>query len=497
MWYLTDIQGDCCEVVDTEDYVVEYVTERGLKKIARQHAINGVDNDTLHVRSLYDIATVESTVAKIAGNVYCIKLYDKFDVLKTIKDEDKWKLYLHCSDEQSLFLYGLTVKSAVIKLPYGITDVYMYTDDTVIQVSGVRELIMPDTIRFLWDGYLFQSEDYVKQLGYVRLSANLVYIGSSNFASMPIKEIELPDSLQYISSFAFYECKKLRSVILPKNLVCIDVSAFNECSALESVDFSKVQNIECIGDGAFGVTGIKEIVLPEGLTSIAPKLFHKCYCLYRVVIPSTVLVIGCEAFHECVKLVDCVIPDRITSIDRNAFSMCSELTELTLPKSMLVLERAIWAKCSKLKKLNLPETVQEMSVMLVNECRSLTQIKYPKVENVDYLINAVRTHIFPDSSVYLPRTFYEFWGCKSLKVVSMGAAQYYAYKVCGCSKALYSNSVLKYEIRPDERYKDLTIVVKDLFADNAIRHTLIVPEGTEVDFSGYANVDSVSLIYRG
>jgi len=49
----------------------------------------------------------------------------------------------------------------------------------------------------------------------------------------------------------------------------------------------------------WGFTFLKELVLPEGLTSIGDKAFFGCAKLRSVTIPSSVTYIGHNAFEHC------------------------------------------------------------------------------------------------------------------------------------------------------------------------------------------------------
>jgi len=64
-----------------------------------------------------------------------------------------------------------------------------------------------------------------------------------------------------------------------------------------------------IGNGAFSYcTGLTNISIPEGVTSI-----------------------GNHAFYNCTKLTSIRIPENVTSIGEEAFSVCTSLTSITIP----------------------------------------------------------------------------------------------------------------------------------------------------------------------
>ena len=49
-------------------------------------------------------------------------------------------------------------------------------------------------------------------------------------------------------------------------------------------------------------------------------------------IPDSVTLIGGKAFHRCAGLTNVTIPDSVTSIGYGAFAGCSNLKSITIPK---------------------------------------------------------------------------------------------------------------------------------------------------------------------
>ena len=74
--------------------------------------------------------------------------------------------------------------------------------------------------------------------------------------------------------------------------------------------------------------GIKNISLPDGMTSIGGYAFSGCSALVQVTIPESVTSIGGSAFSNCSALTQVTIGNSVTSID-NAFYNCSKLRQVT------------------------------------------------------------------------------------------------------------------------------------------------------------------------
>ncbi len=62
-----------------------------------------------------------------------------------------------------------------------------------------------------------------------------------------------------------------------------------------------------------------EVVVPDGVTAIAPGAFKECMSLTGVVLPDSVVSIGRNAFASCYNLATVRLPKGITDIDSGAF----------------------------------------------------------------------------------------------------------------------------------------------------------------------------------
>ena len=76
-----------------------------------------------------------------------------------------------------------------------------------------------------------------------------------------------------------------------------------------------------MGDGAFrGCTGLRNLIVPEGMTEISNYLFQDCTELRTVLLPETVTTIGRYAFSGCKNLETMVIPAGVAEIGDEAFA---------------------------------------------------------------------------------------------------------------------------------------------------------------------------------
>ena len=97
-----------------------------------------------------------------------------------------------------------------------------------------------------------------------------------------VKSLYIPNGVESISSFAFYQCRSITSLIIPGSVKSIGSSAFEDCTGLSSIYLS--EGVESIGGSSFeGCIGISSLVLPSSLTSIALNAFKNCNNLNTIV----------------------------------------------------------------------------------------------------------------------------------------------------------------------------------------------------------------------
>ena len=170
---------------------------------------------------------------------------------------------------------------------------------------------------------------------YVFLSKS--YSFSSNIGNVfgnQVKEYILGQEVKSIGEYAFYYCSGLTSITIPQSVTSIGRAAFEGCSGLTSVHIS---NIKAWCDISFGggVTAnplwyahhlymngseVRDLVIPNSVTSIGNYVFGGCSGLTSVTIPNSVKSIGEVAFKGCSGLTSITIPNSVTSIGDHAFS---------------------------------------------------------------------------------------------------------------------------------------------------------------------------------
>ena len=128
--------------------------------------------------------------------------------------------------------------------------------------------------------------------------------------------VNIPEGTKTIANGAFMK-SNVREVNCPDSLEYIHDNAFYACTFLEKVNFGK--GLKQLGDSFRNASGV----------------FAYCYVLNDVVIPSSVEEIGNFAFFHCDELSNVTFNEGIRGIGLSSFSFCPKLTDVVLPASLI------------------------------------------------------------------------------------------------------------------------------------------------------------------
>ena len=128
---------------------------------------------------------------------------------------------------------------------------------------------------------------------------------------------------------------------------------------------------------------VKKIVVADGVTEIGAWAFGYFYNLKEVQLPETLTTIGTSAFYRAEKLESIVIPESVTTIKGGAFSYCYALKEVSIPVAVTTIESYTFYDCKKLTTANYAGTeLQWNSIKIKAGNTNLTNSYPPVVEEV-------------------------------------------------------------------------------------------------------------------
>ena len=168
-----------------------------------------------------------------------------------------------------------------------------------------------------------------------------------------------------IGNSAFYGFKSLKNIEIPDGITSIENYAFCQCWSITSL--SVPESVTSIGTGAFRFCGdLKEIKLPSNLTVLSNSLFgtdaNLEYITFgdaektdTVIIPETVQKMGNYVFMNCEKIKNIKLPSNLKSIGKTCFQGCISLTGLFIPQSVESIGGGIFADCDALQSVEIED----------------------------------------------------------------------------------------------------------------------------------------------
>ena len=277
------------------------------------------------------------------------------------------------------------------------------------------------------------------------------YSGSIEIpASVNYNEIEY--SVTSIGGDAFYSSSGLTSLTIPKSIKRIN-STFNNCSLLTAVyitDLDAWCNIQfCKSDPErsnplwyahhlfLNGEEIKDLIIPNSVTSIGYRTFSGCSSFTSVTIPNSVISIGDEAFENCSGLTSVTFSNGLTSIGKYAFQSCRGLTTLNIPNSVNFIGDFAFRSCNGLTSASIPNDLSTIGEGVFCGCSSLTSINIPNsltsiTNETFYGCSSLISFTIPNSVKGIGN--HAFYKCSNLTSVTIGSGvtniSEYAFSCC-------------------------------------------------------------------
>ncbi len=229
-----------------------------------------------------------------------------------------------------------------------------------------------------------------EEVTYMNRTRKVTSIDNKAFMSDRLISVSIPQSVTSIGSSAFWGCNHLSSVNIS------DIKSWCEISFYDFASNPLFYAHHLYLDGK----EIKDLIIPNSVTSIKDLAFEGCSGLTSVTFPNSMTSISYYTFEGCSGLTSVTIPNTITSIEEGAFYGCSSLTSVTLPNSVISIGENSFYDCSALTSVNISNSVTSIGKHAFYGCSSLTSVNIPN--SVTYINDGA------------------FGGCTSLSSVTIG-----------------------------------------------------------------------------
>ena len=258
----------------------------------------------------------------------------------------------------SIARYGFqdNTKITGLTIPEGVVSLNFYC---LRRMSNMKYVHFPSTLQYVAEGF---CKDNVSLDSLVFRCTNLKKIYNITCQGCTsVKYIHLPDSIEFLGNSAFSGLTALERVENTGNLKHLDGAVFKDTPNLQGIELPA--HMDSIGSMCFHTSGIQELIIPEGVRTVAQQLCVNATRLKHVKMPSHVNWFGPSAFQGCTSLETVEMPETVSNpkMSTGLFNGCANLTTINLPRNISIIPYAMFYGCAKLqlKDSDIPATVVE------------------------------------------------------------------------------------------------------------------------------------------
>lgn len=173
-------------------------------------------------------------------------------------------------------------------------------------------------------------------------------IGPYAFYNLPnLFCVKLPE-VTAIRQYAFAINSNLREINLPESLTTLAYNSFENCRSLPSIEIPG--GVKTIGSYAFsGCSALKTLTLNEGLIEIGKATFDGCK-ITDIRFPESLTTIGYYAFRGN-SFEEVNLPPNLNTIEGYAFLSCPNLNVVRLNPMLKNISNSAFSSCNALKKV--------------------------------------------------------------------------------------------------------------------------------------------------
>ena len=248
-------------------------------------------------------------------------------------------------------------KTDVFTIPVGVTTV----EDLAFEWGKCQKVVIPNTVTTLKDGAFWCCE----RLGEVHIPASVTTIEGGIFAKCKSLYNLTIDSLNenYVMIGGAIYSSNMDTLVshhLAKDDITVEckVIAPNAFAGTNSLRSVVLEGVETIQYGAFQMSKLMTITLPQTLKTIDEVALAGCHRISSLVIPNSVTKLGNNVFEGC-TFSSVVMSDSVKVIPYGAFMYCVNLNTYTGGASVERIEDYAFNNCERLTgEIVFPETLK-------------------------------------------------------------------------------------------------------------------------------------------
>ena len=337
------------------------------------------------------------------------------------------------------------------------------------------KVIIPASVKMIGK-YAFSSKTDLEELVFEEGSC-LKEIGPSAFSNCTgLKQIDLPESLEYIDTYAFNGCTKLTALHVPTHMKKIGANAFGYCAAMKNLTFAPDCELQVIDYEAFAGCPIEgDLVFPSEL--------RECRAGF-----SSQYITGADFSKTKLKLLGITEEDNTGTLIE--FGGCSQLKSLSLPATI---RRIGYLNIPAIEAFSIPEQVEYVYYLDVSAARFLYIPAGCEIENFSIGQNStvVCAHKEPACYSLIPAR-----NANTISTLYVPAGSYQAYKDFSrtIGRTTYKIQAQIVEMLP---YTEMNMTAKNgeaiILGQNDAQGVLEIPSKTVVDeYGSTINVTSIA-----
>ena len=378
-----------------------YINGKSLTNLVIPSSVDSIQAYAFAGLTMLDSITIPKSVKKIGE--YAFDKCTGLDQTRYTGDIASWCAidFANASANPVAYSSNLVVGDVLVQdlvIPSGVTRIGKYA----FAGCNLLSVTLPASIQYIGD-YAFQDCDWLTTtrfmgdiaawcaIDFANPTANPV-IQSTNLVldSTEVVDLVIPEGVQKISNYAFYNCTSIQSVSIPSSVREIGEATFSYCEQLGTIYWNAHTMTET-SPFAPVASQITSLTFGPDVDSVPAKLCYQMESLQQVTLPASITHIGAGAFSLCDQLQRtnylgdvaswCNIQFDSPSANpiyqsNNLYINGQELRELVVPHTATAIHDNAFYNCHSLVSVTIPSSVRSIGQNAFFDCRNINMTQY-------------------------------------------------------------------------------------------------------------------------